>query len=142
MSDLGGSNQDRRIAVFYEHPARFEPPSAELERRGVAYDRLLAYEHCFDPAQHWNPYALLVNRMSPSADTPPPHVVEAVKRITAAAHIEVGGVEYLVNSRDGNPYFSDINALSNFVADAPTGVGFDPFLSLVDYILARAGLTL
>ncbi|MGH8057440.1 MAG: ATP-grasp domain-containing protein, partial [Candidatus Entotheonellia bacterium] len=293
MSDLRRSSHERRIAVFYEHPAWFEPLFAELERRGVAYDRLLAHEHCFDPAERCNPYALLVNRMSPSAYTrghtqaifytlhylaylqelgvnvlngydayvyefskarqlgllhrlglryprarvindpsqaslaaqgltfpvilkpniggsgakivkfdvpgelkeaverggldlgidhtalvqeylpaeggsivrveilggeylyairvfltggefnlcpadycqtpvspgladgvsgrqapieaytPPPDVVEAVKRIAAEAHIEVGGVEYLVNSRDGQPYFYDINALSN-----------------------------
>jgi hypothetical protein len=75
------------------------------------------------------------------AYTPPTPVVEAVKRITAAAHIEVGGVEYLINARDGQVYFYDINALSNFVADAPNVVGFDPFPKLVDYILARAGLT-
>jgi len=322
MSDHERSGRDRRIAIFYEHPAWFEPLFAELERRGVAYDRLLAHAHGFDPAESGNPYALLVNRMSPSAYTrghtqaifytlhylaylkeqranvlngydayvyefskarqlgllhrlglryprarvindpsqaalaahgltfpvilkpniggsgakivqfdgpgelkeaverggldlgidhtalvqeylpaeggsivrveilggeylyairvfltggefnlcpadycrtpapvspgladgvsgrqapieaytPPRGIIEAVKHITAAAHIEVGGVEYLVNSRDGQPYFYDINALSNFVADAPTVVGFDPFPTLVDYVLARAGL--
>jgi hypothetical protein len=31
----------------------------------------------------------------------------------------------------------DINALSNFVADAPSVIGFDPFERLVDYIEAR-----
>jgi len=31
-----------------------------------------------------------------------------------------------------------VNALSNFVADAPAVVGFDPFVDLVDVILARA----
>ena len=74
------------------------------------------------------------------AYTPPPAIVEAVKRITAAAHIEVGGVEYLVNARDGQAYFYDINALSNFVADAPNVVGFDPIPKLVDYLMMRAGL--
>jgi hypothetical protein len=58
----------------------------------------------------------------------------------AAAHIEVGGVEYLVNARDGQAYFYDINALSNFVADAPNVVGFDPIPKLVDYLMMRAGL--
>ncbi|HBY95210.1 MAG TPA: hypothetical protein DEP84_14860 [Chloroflexi bacterium] len=72
--------------------------------------------------------------------TPPARVIEAVKRITTAAHIEVGGVEYLVNTRDGQVYYYDINALSNFVANAPEVIGFDPFPRLVDYILARAGL--
>src|SRR6266511_3637481 len=37
------------------------------DRRGVAYDRLLAYQHRFDPAERCSPYTLLVNRMSPSA---------------------------------------------------------------------------
>ena len=32
----------------------------------------------------------------------------------------------------------DINPLSNFVADAPNVVGFDPFARFVDYILERA----
>jgi hypothetical protein len=72
--------------------------------------------------------------------TPPPAIVTAVQRIMAAAHIEVGGVEYLVNARDGQAYFYDINALSNFVADAPNVIGFDPTPRLVDYLMMRAGL--
>ena len=74
------------------------------------------------------------------AYTPPPQVIDAVKRMTAGAHIEVGGVEYLVNDRDGQVYFYDINALSNFVADAVNVVGFDPVSKLVDYLVRRAGL--
>lgn len=72
--------------------------------------------------------------------TPPREAIETVQRLTRAAGIEVGGVEYLVNDRDGQIYYYDINALSNFVADAPNVVGFDPFPRLVDYLLARAGL--
>ena len=49
-------------------------------------------------------------------------------------------MEYLVNARDGQAYFYDINALSNFVADAPNVVGFDPIPKLVDYLMMRAGL--
>jgi hypothetical protein len=52
--------------------------------------------------------------------------------------MDLGGVEYLVNERDGRPYYYDVNALSNFVADAPSVVGFDPFVDLVDLILERA----
>ncbi len=73
--------------------------------------------------------------------TPPAHVIADAKRIMTAANIEVGGVEYLVNARDGQIFYYDINALSNFVADAPQVVGFDPFPRLVDYLLDRAGLT-
>ncbi len=324
MHDLARPSHEGRIAIFYEHPEWFIPLFAELDRRGVAYDRLLAYEHGFDPAERRPSYPLLVNRMSPSAYTrghaqaifytlhylaylkeigvnvlngydayvyefskarqlgllqrlglryprarvinapaqapmaaagltfpvilkpniggsgakivkfnsleelreaakgssldlgidhtaliqeylpaegdsivrveilggeylyairllltsdqfnlcpadycrvpsqtpsvqgladgvsdrgarvgactPPPPIIEAVKRLTAAAHIEVGGVEYLISARDGETYFYDINALSNFVADAANVVGFDPFPRLVDYILERTRL--
>jgi hypothetical protein len=317
------ANHDTRIAIFYEHPEWFSALFAELDRRGVAYDRLPAHNGHFDPADHSAPYALLVNRMSPSAYlrghaqamfytlhylaflkeiganvlngydayvyefskarqlgllhrlgvryprarvlndpsqapraaegltfpvilkpniggsgakivqfqtpeelqeaaasgvldlgidhtalvqeylpaagnsivrvevlggeylyairlhlaagefnlcpadycrlpaaahgtglqagvsgrqvpveayTPPPPIVDAVKRIMAAAYIEVGGIEYLVNARDGQVYFFDINALSNFVADAVNVVGFDPVPKFVDYLLMRAGI--
>ena len=69
--------------------------------------------------------------------TPPPEVVADAIRIVEAAGMDLGGVEYLVNDRDGEPYFYDINALSNFVADAPNVVGFDPFVNLVDYLERR-----
>ena len=72
--------------------------------------------------------------------TPPVQVIEDVKRIIAAAHIEVGGVEYLLNARDGQIYYYDINVMSNFVADAPQIIGVDPLSRLVDYLLIRAGL--
>jgi len=321
------SSNKRRLAIFYEHPEWFKPLFAELDKRGVNYDRLLAYEHRFNPGDHhYCPYALVVNRMSPSAYmrghaetifytleylaylketganvlngydayvyefskarqlrlleylglrypraqvinhpsqalaaadgltfpvvvkpniggsgakivrfntpnelrastqtgtidlgidhtalvqeylpaegdsivrveflngaylyairlfltsdefnlcpadycpvsrpgqqsnagglednvsgrdkmvegyTPTAQVIEDVKRITTAAHIEVGGVEYLVNARDGQIYYYDINVMSNFVADAPQVIGFDPFPLLVDYLLIRAGL--
>lgn len=311
------TEQPLPLAIYYEHPEWFVPLFAELDRRGIAYDRLLAHEHLFDPAERHSPYSLIVNRMSPSAYrrghanaifstlaylghlkeiganvlngydpyvyefskarqldllerlrlpyprarvinsatqavraavgltfpvlikpnvggsgagimtfdtpedlalaagidafdfgldgtalvqeylparggsiirveilngallyairlqleegsfnlcpadycrpdslsddvsgrgvpvegyTPPAGVVEDVLRITAAAGIEVGGVEYLVNDRDGKVYYYDVNALSNFVADAPNVVGFDPFPRLVDYIIDRAGI--
>jgi hypothetical protein len=325
MHDRTSSNRQQRLAIFYEHPEWFAPLFTELDQRGIAYDRLLAHAHTFDPTEASLPYALLVNRMSPSAYTrghiqaifytlqylahlqaiganvlngyeayvyefskarqigllhrlglryprarainapsqavsaaagltfpvilkpniggsgakivkfnaldelqqaaangtldlgidhtaliqeylpaaedsivrvevlggeylyairlfltsgqfnlcpadycqvpaqspygvgltdgitrhsalveaytPPAQIVAEVKRLTAAAHIEVGGVEYLVNARDGQIYYYDMNALSNFVADAPHVVGFDPFVRFVDYILMRAGLT-
>lgn len=72
---------------------------------------------------------------------PPEDVIEDAKRIVAAAGMDLGGVEYLVNARDGQPYFYDINALSNFVADAPDVIGFDPFVDLVDFIVKRASAT-
>ena len=52
----------------------------------------------------------------------------------AAARIDVGGVEYFTDDRDGRRYYYDINAMSNFVADAPRVVGFDAFARLADYL--------
>lgn len=309
----------QKIAIYYEHPEWFKPLFAELDRRGIPYERLLAHQHHFDPAERQSPYSLFVNRMSPSAHTrghtqaifytlqyldyldeidanvlngyaayinefskarqlnllaelgirypkarvinhpsqaypaargltypvvvkpniggsgagilpfeepdrlhqasergeiqlgidntalvqeylpargdsivrvevlngkflyaiqlhlspntfnlcpadycevpesgmqdgvsgrnllvegytPPQEIIDQVLRITKAANIEVGGVEYLINDRDGEAYFYDINALSNFVADARNVIGFDPFPQLVDFILQRAGL--
>jgi glutathione synthase/RimK-type ligase-like ATP-grasp enzyme len=70
--------------------------------------------------------------------TPPREIVEQVEHIARASNLDVGGIEYLVDDRDGRHYFYDINALSNFVADAANVVGFDPFVTLVDYLEERA----
>src|SRR5919108_128520 len=70
---------------------------------------------------------------------PSSQLVDTARRLLHAGGMELGGVEYLINDRDGLPYFYDINALSNFVADAPRVVGFDPFVDLVDFIIKRAG---
>jgi glutathione synthase/RimK-type ligase-like ATP-grasp enzyme len=71
---------------------------------------------------------------------PPAEIIAQVERISQAAGIDVGGIEYLVDDRDGQHYFYDVNALSNFVADAVNVVGFDPVVQLVDYLEVRAGL--
>jgi hypothetical protein len=55
--------------------------------------------------------------------------------------MDVCGIEYVVDERDGLPYYYDVNALSNFVADASNVIGFNPFVNLVDLITKRAGLS-
>lgn len=305
------AGMERPVAILYEHPLWFEPLFAELESRGIAYERLHAQRHSFDPAAQETPYSLVVNRMSPSAWTrghdraifhtldylayldgiganvlngvgpyayelskarqaalfarlgirhprtrvvndhaaaidaaralrfpvlvkpniggsgagivsfdsaeelaaaeldfgldgtalvqervpargdsivrvelldgevlyairillvpgsfnlcpadycelpgvadgvsgrglpieafdPPDDVVADAKRIAAAAGMDLCGIEYVVDERDGEAYFYDLNALSNFVADAPNVIGFDPFVNLVDLIAERA----
>ncbi|HKG15708.1 MAG TPA: hypothetical protein VKB12_20475 [Pyrinomonadaceae bacterium] len=72
------------------------------------------------------------------AYTPTPDVIEAVERIASAARLDLGGVEYITDDRDGRSLYYDINALSNFVADAPRVVGFDPHERLVDFLLEEA----
>jgi len=68
----------------------------------------------------------------------PADAVETAVRLTVEAGIDVGGVEYMVGAHDGLAYFYDVNATSNFVADAPAVLGFDPFASFVDAILGRS----
>jgi predicted ATP-grasp superfamily ATP-dependent carboligase len=72
---------------------------------------------------------LRVEAFEPHAD-----VISSVERIVRAAQIDVGGVEYVVDDRDGSLFFYDINALSNFVADATRVIGFDPHVNLVDFL--------
>lgn len=70
--------------------------------------------------------------------TPPDDIIHSVERIMREATIEVGGVEYITDDRDGQIYFYDINALSNFVADGPKVIGFNPFSRLVDFLEKEA----
>ncbi len=55
------------IGVLYEHPEWFLPLFAEFDRRGLPYERLLADRLSYDHAATSSPYALVFNRMSPSA---------------------------------------------------------------------------
>ena len=45
--------------------------------------------------------------------------------------------KYMIDDRDGRLVYYDINALSNFVADARRVIGFDPFERLVDFLEGR-----
>ncbi|HWT01377.1 MAG TPA: hypothetical protein VN256_14100 [Pyrinomonadaceae bacterium] len=69
---------------------------------------------------------------------PPEEVVETIERIARAARLDLGGIEYMVDDRTGALLYYDINALSNFVADAVSVVGFDPHARLVDYLEEEA----
>jgi len=74
------------------------------------------------------------NNLRVEGTTPPADAIVEVERIMNAAGIEVGGIEYFIDDRDGRRYYYDINALSNFVADAPRVIGFDPFARLADFL--------
>lgn len=69
---------------------------------------------------------------------PPGGAIDTAVRLARAASIDVGGVEYLVGRADGLIYFYDINATSNFVANAPAVLGWDPTPRFADYIVQRA----
>jgi len=68
----------------------------------------------------------------------PAEAIETVIRLARAASIDVGGVEYLVSKADGRIYYYDVNATSNFVANAEAVVGFDPTARFADFIVRRA----
>jgi hypothetical protein len=58
-----------------------------------------------------------------------------VETIAAMSGLDVGGVEYMIDDRDGRAKFYDLNAMSNFVAKPLEVLGFDPHDNLVDYLL-------
>jgi hypothetical protein len=60
----------------------------------------------------------------------------AAEAIARGAHLDVGGIEVMIDDRDGTPRFYDINALSNFVARPLDVLGWDPHEQLVDRLVA------
>lgn len=66
--------------------------------------------------------------------TPSAEIIAHVERIVQETGIDVGGIEYLIDDRDGEVLYYDINALSNFVADAVNVIGFNPHERLVDFL--------
>jgi glutathione synthase/RimK-type ligase-like ATP-grasp enzyme len=74
--------------------------------------------------------AIRMTRIEPSAEHR-----DAVERIACAVDLDVGGVEMMIDDRDGVARFYDINALSNFVARPMEVLGWDPHDRLVDYLV-------
>jgi RimK-like ATP-grasp domain len=70
---------------------------------------------------------------------PPADIVQAVESIARVARLDVGGVEYMVDDRDGVAKFYDFNALSNFVAQPMKVLGWDPHEKLVDFLTEVIG---
>jgi len=69
-----------------------------------------------------------------TAVTPAPHLIEAAERIAKAAGLDLGGIEVMIDDRDGTPRFYDINAMSNYVTDPLKVLGWDPHERLIDYL--------
>jgi len=76
-----------------------------------------------------------------TATQPAPELVAGAEAIVRAADIDVGGVEVMVDDRDGVARFYDVNALSNFVARPLDVLGWDPHERLVDYLVDVIGRT-
>ena len=66
---------------------------------------------------------------------PPAEIQEAVQNVAQASSLDVGGIEYMIDDRDGIARFYDINALSNFVANPVEVLGYDPHEKLVDFLV-------
>jgi D-ala D-ala ligase C-terminus len=62
-----GDTRARPIAIYYEQPNWFVPLFAQMDARGVPWIKLDARYHQYDAASPEQQYALLFNRMSPSA---------------------------------------------------------------------------
>jgi carbamoylphosphate synthase large subunit len=71
------------------------------------------------------------------ATDPGPELRAAAEAIARAADLDIGGIEVMIDDRDGTPRFYDINALSNFVAKPTDVLGYDPHDRLVEYLIAR-----
>ncbi|MFD1612138.1 RimK family alpha-L-glutamate ligase [Sphingomonas tabacisoli] len=72
-----------------------------------------------------------------AAVQPDARLIAAAERIAEAMDLDVGGIEVMIDDRDGIPRFYDINALSNFVADPLNVLGWDPHERLVDWLQQR-----
>jgi biotin carboxylase len=112
-----------------------------IVRRAADFN-LCPADLCAAPAPSPDPLAACPVESRPTLEVTrfeaPAEAIDAARRITHAASIDVGGVEYLEGRADGQRYFYDVNATSNFVADAPAVLGFDPFPRFADLIARRA----
>jgi predicted ATP-grasp superfamily ATP-dependent carboligase len=77
------------------------------------------------------------NGLKVEAFSPSQEVVRNIETIMAHTTIDVGGIEFIIDDRDGEIYYYDINALSNFVADAVNVIGFNPHDLLVEYLVGE-----
>lgn len=68
---------------------------------------------------------------------PAPELIEAAERISNSAGLDLGGIEVVIDDRDGAARFYDINAMSNFVANPVDVLGWDPHDRLIDFLQAQ-----
>ncbi|WP_345950072.1 hypothetical protein ABDD95_01175 [Mucilaginibacter sp. PAMB04274] len=78
------------------------------------------------------------NGLKVEAYTPPADVIKNIETLVQQSGIDVGGIEYIIDDRDGEVLYYDVNALSNFVADAVNVIGFNPHERLVEYLEQEA----
>lgn len=96
-----------------------------IQREGAGYD-LCPADACESAAKP------VFTRCEPPAEA----AVRALN-IARQGRLDLCGIEYMIDHRTGEPVFYDLNALSNFVADAEQVVGFNPYERLAAYIARR-----
>ncbi|RDC56536.1 hypothetical protein DU508_13205 [Pedobacter chinensis] len=74
------------------------------------------------------------NGLKVEAFTPSKEIIDNIEKIVQESGVDVGGIEYIIDDRDGRVLYYDVNALSNFVADAINVIGFNPHERLVDFL--------
>lgn len=100
----------------------------EIESKGEQFDLCPADACLATPGR-----AVLAMR----AVQPPPELIAIAERVAQAVGMFVGGIELVIDDRDGVARVYDINALSNFVADPLNVLGYDPHDRLVEAIERR-----
>lgn len=68
---------------------------------------------------------------------PSPQIVEQVISIVRKAGADLGGVEYLKDTKTGQACFYDFNPYSNFVSNGNELFGFSPEQRFVEFIMER-----
>jgi glutathione synthase/RimK-type ligase-like ATP-grasp enzyme len=68
---------------------------------------------------------------------PPEPAATAAISVARLGKLDVCGIEYILDHRTGEPVFYDLNALSNFVTNAESVVGFNPTARFVEYLSRR-----
>jgi glutathione synthase/RimK-type ligase-like ATP-grasp enzyme len=69
--------------------------------------------------------------------TPSHKIIDDAQRIAKGARLDAGGIEYLIHPETDEPYYYDINVLSNFLVNAEDVIGFNPYEAFVDYLEQR-----
>jgi hypothetical protein len=103
------------IGILYEHPEWFAPLFAELDRRGVNYERIPAHSHRYDPSARSAPYGLVVNRVSPSAYLRD-HTSAIFQTLPYLEHLEALGVPTVNGARAHASEISKARQLANLAA--------------------------
>jgi glutathione synthase/RimK-type ligase-like ATP-grasp enzyme len=100
----------------------------EVESSGTEFDLCPADACLAQPGRS----ALAMRAVDPA-----PELIAIAEQVAQAAGMFVGGIELVIDDRDGVARVYDINALSNFVADPLRVLGYDPHERLVDAIERR-----